>query len=53
MEMKDKIIERDFSFLSKIIRETLITKIKFFKDDVREKKSKTYVKFWTYFFPCN
>tara|TARA_B110001450_G_scaffold107585_1_gene101851 strand:- start:347 stop:1390 length:1044 start_codon:yes stop_codon:yes gene_type:complete len=45
MEMKDKIIERDFSFLSKIIRETLITKIKFFKDDVREKNQRLMLNF--------
>ena len=45
MEMKDKIIERDFSFLSKIIRETLITKIKFFKDDVREKNKRLMLNF--------
>ena len=39
IEMKDKIIEKKiFSFISKMIKETLITKIKFFKDDIKEKR---------------
>ena len=45
IEMKDKIIERNFSFISKMIKETLITKIKFFKDDIKEKDKRLMLNF--------
>lgn len=45
IKVKDKIIKRDFTFLSKIIKKTLITKIKFFKDDVREKNQRLMLNF--------
>ena len=45
IEMKDKIIERNFSFISKMIKETLTTKIKFFKDDIKEKDKRLMLNF--------
>ena len=42
---KKKILNRDFKFISKLIRLTLATKIKFFKKDVEEKKERLKLNF--------
>lgn len=45
VKKKDKIIQRDFSFVSKIIKKALVSKIKFFKDDVKEKNYRLMLNF--------
>ena len=45
IENKNKIISRNFLFVSKIIKETLETKIKFFKNDVEEKNKRLILNF--------
>lgn len=45
LKNKDKIVQRDFLFLSKIIKDTLISKIKFFKNDVKEKNQRLMLNF--------
>ncbi len=45
LKKKSKIIERDFLFLTKIIKDTLISKIKFFKNDVKEKNYRLMLNF--------
>lgn len=45
LKKRNKIIQRDFSFLSKIIKETLISKIKFFQNDVKEKNFRLMLNF--------
>ena len=42
---KKKIINRDYNFLSKLIRLTLNTKIKFFKDDIYENSKRMNLNF--------
>ncbi len=42
---KEKCLNRDYSYLSKIIRLTLMTKIKFFKDDVYEQSKRLNLNF--------
>lgn len=42
---KNKILKRDFDILKKLIFETLITKIFFFKDDIYEKNSRLSLNF--------
>ena len=45
IKIKERIIQRDFSFVSKIIKKTLVSKIKFFKNDVKEKNSRLMLNF--------
>ena len=45
LKIKDKIIIRDFSTVSKIIKEALFIKIKFFKNDVKEKHHRLMLNF--------
>lgn len=45
LKRKDKITRREFVFLSKIIKDTLISKIKFFKNDVKEKNYRLMLNF--------
>ena len=42
---KKKFLDRDFKFVSKLIRLTLATKIKFFKKDVEERKERLKLNF--------
>ena len=45
LNKKNKVIERDFSTVSKIIKEALLIKIKFFKNDVKEKNQRLMLNF--------
>ena len=45
VKTKKRIIERDFSFVSKIIKKALVSKIKFFKNDVKEKNYRLMLNF--------
>ncbi len=45
IKIKNKIIQRDFSFISKIIKKALLSKIKFFKNDVKEKNNRLMLNF--------
>ena len=45
VKTKQKIINKDFSFVSKIIKKALISKIKFFKNDVKEKNNRLMLNF--------
>ena len=42
---KNKVLEKNFSFVSKMIKETLVTKIKFFKNDIAEKDKRLMLNF--------
>ena len=42
---KDKLLKRNYTFLSKLIRLTLLTKINFFKDDVYENSKRLSLNF--------
>ena len=45
VKTKNKIVQRDFSFVSKIIKKALVSKIKFFKNDVKEKNNRLMLNF--------
>ena len=45
LNMKNKIIERNFLTVSKIIKDALLIKIKFFKNDVKEKNHRLMLNF--------
>ena len=45
LNKKNKVIERDFLTVSKIIKEALLIKIKFFKNDVKEKNQRLMLNF--------
>jgi 3-dehydroquinate synthase len=45
IENKNKVLKRDFLFVSKLIKETLNIKIKFFKNDIEEKEERLKLNF--------
>tara|TARA_B100000900_G_scaffold387243_1_gene378296 strand:- start:571 stop:1710 length:1140 start_codon:yes stop_codon:yes gene_type:complete len=45
IENKNKVLKRDFLFVSKLIKETLNIKIKFFKNDIEEKEERLMLNF--------